>query len=42
MIDKLKLEHMERAEKITYKYKLHREQIEFELLMIMKLSRAPR
>ena len=35
MIDKLKLAHMDHADKMTDKDKLHREQREFELLMRM-------
>ena len=35
IISKLKLEHMDHANKIKEKYKLHREQREFELLMRM-------
>ena len=33
MIDKLKLAHMDHVDKIRYKYKMHREQREFEFLM---------
>ena len=34
MIDKLKLAHIDYADKIRYKDKMHREQRKFELLMI--------
>ena len=35
MIDKLKLAHMDHADKIKDKYKLHKEQREFNLIMRM-------